>query len=177
MEVLRRGLLNGRAVALAGGPHADTTAALGRLGARIEPVPALDGLDEERVGEWARARAPLHALVYTGVAGEVEDVLADAWVAVREVAVGALIPGAGGKIVLIPPSGQGPAVAGFENLSRTLSVEWARHSVTVVTVAVGPYAGEAELAEVVCYLVSVAGDYFSGTRLDLGLVERPRRRA
>jgi hypothetical protein len=169
MTVLREGLLEGRAVALAGGGHAAMAGALAALGARVESAPALDGADEERVGEWARSRAPLHALVYVGAPGELEDVLAGVWVAVREVATGALIPGGnGGKIVLIAPSGQGAAQAGFENLSRTLSVEWARHGVTVVTVAPGTHAAADDVAEFVCYLVSPAGDYFSGARFDMG---------
>jgi hypothetical protein len=173
MTILRPGLLEGRAVALAGGPGADIAAALAELGARVETVPALDGADEERVGEWARSRSPLHALVYVPGADRLDDVLAGAWVAVREVVTGALIPGGqGGKIVLIAPRLDSPAQAGLESLARTLSVEWARHGVTVVAVAPGPHAHEAEVAEIVCYLVSVAGDYFSGTRLDVGLIGR-----
>jgi NAD(P)-dependent dehydrogenase (short-subunit alcohol dehydrogenase family) len=181
MTVLRDGLLDGRAVALAGGPSADIAAALERLGARVEAVPALDGADEERVGEWARSRTPLHALIYVAGAGDLEDLLADVWVAVREVATGALIPGGeGGKIVLVAPTaGAGPpsasetastsaAQAGLENLARTLSVEWARFGVTVVAVAPGPHLSDGQLPQFVCYLVSVAGDYFSGTRFDLG---------
>jgi NAD(P)-dependent dehydrogenase (short-subunit alcohol dehydrogenase family) len=171
MTVLRAGLLEGRAVALGGSPCADIEAALAGLGARVEAMPALDGADEERVGEWARSSAPLQALVYIagGGGGGLEDLLADAWVAVREVATGALIgTGAGGKIVLVAPAGAAAAQAGLENLARTLSVEWARFGVTVVAVAPGPYVAGGELAEVVCYLVSPAGDYFSGARFDLG---------
>jgi len=170
MTVLREGLLEGRAVALGGGAFADIAAELTGLGALVETVPALDGADEERVGEWARSRAPLHGLVYVAETGPVlEDQLAGAWVAVREVATGALIPsGAGGKIVLVGPSGQLAMQAALENLARTLSVEWARYRVTTVAVAPGARVGEAELAEFVCYLVSPAGDYFSGARFDLG---------
>lgn len=158
---------------MGGCPHADLGEALAALGARIETVPELDGLDEERVGEWARSQGPFDALVYFGGEGELEDVLATAWIAVREVAVGALIPGSqGGKIVLVAPRGQAPVQAAFENLSRTLSVEWARYGVTVVTVAPGAHADDGEVAEVVCYLVSAAGDYFSGTRFDVGVIER-----
>jgi NAD(P)-dependent dehydrogenase (short-subunit alcohol dehydrogenase family) len=91
------------------------------------------------------------------------------WVAVREVAVGALIPGSeGGKIVLVAPASASAAQAGLENLARTLSVEWARYGVTVVAVVPGARARPADLAEFACYLVSPAGDYFSGTRFDLG---------
>ena len=77
-------------------------------------------------------------------------------------------------IVLIPPSGDRPAQAGFENLARTLSVEWARYRVTTVAVAAGPHADGGDVAEVVCYLVSVAGDYFSGCRFDLGVTAARR---
>ncbi len=172
MTVLRDGLLEGRAVALGGavggavggGALGD---ALGRLGARVELMPALDGAVEEQVGEWARSRLPLGALVY--VEGGSDEFLESAWAAVREVAVGALIPGGeGGKIVLVAPAGAGVVAAALENLARTLSVEWARFGVTAVAVAPGPGVGERELEEVVCYLVSVAGDYFSGCRFDLG---------
>ncbi len=181
---LRAGLLDGRAVALGGSSRPDIADALRALGARVEVMPSLDGGEEERVGEWARAHLPLRALVACAGPGEVEDVLADVWVAVREVASGALIPaGAGGKIVLVGPvvarggssatgspgTGSPAAVqAGLENLARTLSVEWARHRVTTVAVAPGPRAAEAKVADVVAYLVSPAGDYFSGARLDLG---------
>jgi hypothetical protein len=173
MTVLRDGLLEERAVALRGGACADIEAALAKLGARVEAMPALDGGDEEQVGEWARSRAPLHALVVCAGEGEMDAVLADVWVAVREVAVGALIAGgAGAKIVLVAPAaGAGPVQAALENLARTLSVEWARYRVTVVAVAPGPHAGAAQLAEVVCYLVSPAGDYFSGARFDVGVME------
>ena len=99
-----------------------------------------------------------------------DDRLAGAWAVVREVATGALIPGAdGGKIVLVAPASERPVQAGLENLARTLSVEWARYGVTVVAVAPGPHAGPAELTETVCFLVSPAGDYFSGCRFDVGL--------
>jgi hypothetical protein len=188
MTVLRAGLLEGRTVALAGagadagggggdggggagagggGGARAIRDALAGLGARVEAVPVLDGADEERVGEWARSRAPLHALVY--LESGFDDLLAGAWATVREVAVGGLIPGGGGKILLVAPAGEAVVAAALENLARTLSVEWARYAVTVVAVAPGPHAGEREIAELVCYLVSPAGDYFSGCRFDLGL--------
>jgi NAD(P)-dependent dehydrogenase (short-subunit alcohol dehydrogenase family) len=182
MTVLRDGLLAERAVAVAGSKSAFVRDALAGLGARVQTLPAVDGGDEERVGEWARAHAPLDALVYcAGGAfgtGGLDAVLAEAWVAVREVATGVLIPASGpGKIVLVgPPGDAGPlapaARAALENLARTLSVEWARYAVTVTMVAPGAGTTDEELAEVVCYLVSVAGDYVSGTRFDLGLVAR-----
>jgi hypothetical protein len=180
VSVLRDGLLDGRAIALVGESLAP---ALERLGARVEIVAAVDG-DEERVGEWARAVGPLHAIVYdarpafaSGGEAALSDSLEHGWVAVREVANGALIDGAGpGKVVLVGPRPDaGPhaeaARAGLENLARTLSVEWARHSVTAAMVAPGPSTSEDEVAELVCFLVSPAGEYLTGCRLELGTTQ------
>jgi NAD(P)-dependent dehydrogenase (short-subunit alcohol dehydrogenase family) len=179
VSVLREGLLNGRAIAVAGEALASP---LERLGARVEPVPAADG-DDERVGEWARGAAPLHAVVFDarasfGSGGEaaLSESLERGWVAVREVASGALIPSDGpGKIVLVGPRPDaGPhaeaARAGLENLARTLSVEWARHEVTAAMVAPGRSTTDEQLAELVCFLVSPAGEYLTGCRLELGAV-------
>jgi NAD(P)-dependent dehydrogenase (short-subunit alcohol dehydrogenase family) len=180
VSVLRDGLLDGRAIALAGWAEDGLRVALQRLGARVEAVPDL-GEDEERVGEWARGVAPLHAVVHDarpafGSGGEaaLSESLEHAWVAVREVAVGALIPEEPpGKIVLIgPPPDAGPhaeaARAGLENLARTLSIEWARFEVTTVMLAPGSGTTEEELEECICFLVSEAGEYFSGCRMELG---------
>jgi NAD(P)-dependent dehydrogenase (short-subunit alcohol dehydrogenase family) len=101
------------------------------------------------------------------------DSLEQTWVAVAEVANSSLIPsGRGGKVLLIAPSvddGEfAPAArAALENLARTLSVEWARYRVTATMIAPADETSAAELAELVCYLVSDAGDYFSGCRFEL----------
>ncbi len=176
MKLLAPGLLEGRAIAVAGPVPETVTRSLEELGARIEPMGALD-LGEGAVGDWARARTPLHALVYDGgtsfADGGLMRTMEEAWSAVREAAIGALIEGAHpGKIVLLGPrpdsaAGASAACAALENLARTLSVEWARHSVTAVLVSPGGH-GEAELAELVCFLCSRAGDYFSGCRIELG---------
>jgi NAD(P)-dependent dehydrogenase (short-subunit alcohol dehydrogenase family) len=193
MTALRAELLIGRAVALAGDVGDGVRHALVGLGARVETLPPSEGLaaDEERVGEWARAHDPIDALVYDpGSAfadGGPEALVASmegAWVAIREVANGALIPAdAPGKILLIGPRPGAGAHAGanagahagavraaLENLARTLSVEWARYGITTAMLAPGDATTEAELAELVCYLVSPAGDYLSGCRLELGAV-------
>ena len=178
MSLLRADLLQGRRIALAGGPLEALDDGLLSLGAETVRL-SLDGLgeDEERVGEWARAQARLDALVYRGAAsfgsgGEagLRATLDQAWAAVREVAVGALIEaGAPGKLVLLAP-GAGPlaaaAAAGLESLARTLSVEWARHQVTAVMVAPGD-TPEPELSTLVAFLTSAAGEYLSGCRLEL----------
>lgn len=182
MELLRPKLLAGRRIALAGAPLDPVVDALGDLGAELESL-TVEHLpsEEDRVGEWARARAPLHALIYCGDGAfgnggrsGLEAALEHAWVAVREVAVGALI-GSAGKLLLIGPRPDaGPladaARAGLENLVRTLSVEWARHGVTAVMIAPGASTTEEELALLACFVVSAAGDYLSGCRLELGAV-------
>jgi citronellol/citronellal dehydrogenase len=84
-----------------------------------------------------------------------------------------LVRGEGGRIVYLAPRDDaglhaGAARAGLENLARTLSVEWARHSITVVTIAPGEATTPGEVAALTAYLASPAGAYFSGCLLDLG---------
>lgn len=176
--MLRPGLLDGRAAVLAGGVAPAVAQALGGLGARVRELdPALD---EDGVRDWAAAAAPLHALVFDaapafagGGQARLGQALEWAWVATRGVATGALIPGGAGKALLIAPRPDdgpfaGAARAALENLARTLSVEWARHGLTAVTIAPGARTSDSELAELVCFLVSRAGDYFSGCLFELG---------
>ncbi len=158
--------------------------ALTGLGAEVEILEAEDiPSEEERVGEWARAHGPLDAFVYCAAsafgAGGQAGLLAaldEAWAALREVAVGALIDrdGPGKLVVVAPPGDAGPLAeatrAGLENLVRTLSVEWARYGLTSVLVAPSAGTEASELAILVCFLVSEAGAYLSGCRLDLGVV-------
>jgi NAD(P)-dependent dehydrogenase (short-subunit alcohol dehydrogenase family) len=59
------------------------------------------------------------------------------------------------------------ARAGLENLARTLSIEWSRHAITPVALAPGDDTAADEVAALVAYLASPAGDYFSGCLLDL----------
>jgi NAD(P)-dependent dehydrogenase (short-subunit alcohol dehydrogenase family) len=74
-------------------------------------------------------------------------------------------------VYLAPASGAGDSAgaarAGLENLSRTLSTEWARHAITVVTIAPGERTAAGEVAALCAYLASPAGAYFSGCLLDL----------
>jgi citronellol/citronellal dehydrogenase len=119
------------------------------------------------------------------------------------VATRAMIPEArGGKIVnvtLSPHHGlpgmahSSAARAAVENLTRVLSIEWARYGIRLTAVAPGPMATETmrtkypqavvdsaawtvplgrlgteeEFAWLVAYLASPAGDYLSGTVLTL----------
>lgn len=177
MTVLRRGLLTGRTVAFAGGPPAAIGGALTDLGARVLELDP--GLDEDGAREWAATAAPLNALLYDagpefadGGPGALRVSTEAAWVATRAVATGALIPAGAGKVLLLAPRpGAGEfavaARAALENLARTLSVEWARYGVTAAAIAPGERTGDHELAELVCFLVSEAGEYFSGCLFEL----------
>ena len=160
MTLLRKGLLDSCAVALAGGVAPAIRDALRGLGAQ---------LDTE----------PVRALVYDAgpaFAGGGQDRLREsieqAWVAVHDVATGALIPASAGKVVLIAPRPNAgtfaaAARAAFENLARTLSVEWARYGIGTVAIAPGTATSDHDLAELVCFLVSPAGEYFTGCVFDL----------
>jgi hypothetical protein len=94
------------------------------------------------------------------------------WSVTRAVANAALIPGGRGKIAYLAPApGAGEharaCCAGLENLARTLSIEWARHTITPVAIAAGEDTEAADLAAITAYLASPAGAYFSGCLLDL----------
>jgi hypothetical protein len=161
MTMLIQGLLAGRGVALAGGVPPAIRDAIEDLGARVDTP-------------------PIHALVYDGRSvfgsgGEncLRECAEQAWIAVHGVATGALIPAGAGKVVLIGPRPHaGPfaaaARAALENLARTLSVEWARYGVGAVAIAPGERTRDNELAELICFLVSPAGEYFTGCAFELG---------
>ncbi len=180
MTSLRAELLEGQGIALVE-PGEGIASALRELGARVETWEGRDHPEDDEVGSWARERLPLRAVVYDargsfrgGGPEALTRTMHQAWLAVREVAVGALIGASEpGKVVLIgpvPESGPHAQAAGaaLENLVRTLSVEWARYGVTTVMVAPRPGADESRLAELVGFLCSPAADYLSGTRLDVG---------
>lgn len=180
--ILRSGLLNGISVLLDSATEPDGEQ-LGRglrdLGARVQ---TLDGDALERVGEqgaidalvidcsgWRPGQVPAPSATEP-----LQRLLDRVWSLTAAVAGQAFIPGGdGGRLVLVAPADRDPvtaraAVAALENLSRTLSVEWARYRITVCTLAPSPDTRDAELGTVVGYLLSPAGGYFSGTRLDLG---------
>ena len=127
-------------------------------GARIEML-VLDGM-----GIFTAARAGR---------GGLRTCVEAAWCVTRALVNAAFIPGGrGGRIVYLAPApGAGshaPAArAGLENLARTLSIEWARHRITAVTIGAGDASSSAELAALAAYLASEAGAYFSGCMLDL----------
>jgi NAD(P)-dependent dehydrogenase (short-subunit alcohol dehydrogenase family) len=143
--ILRPGLLEG--VRMVAGGH--VAARLAELGAE----PAAESPD---------------VLVFEG-SGRVPAVLDEAWDAIR----GALRDDQ--LIVLIaPPPGDAhteAARAGLENMARTLSIEWARRGIRPVAITPGQTTSPAEIAELVAFLASPAGAYYSGCRFDLGAAD------
>jgi citronellol/citronellal dehydrogenase len=173
-EVLRNGVLDGVRVCVAGGADA-VAARCAALGARVTHLDA-DLADEDAVAAAVAAVGPVDVLVCdagpafaregAGLAG-LRAAVDGAWNAVRAVVDAHWTGGpSGGKVVLVaPPSGAGPHAeatgAALENAARTLSVEWARFGVRVVALRPSGEAA-AEVAELVAFLASPAGDYFSG---------------
>ena len=145
--ILRPGLLSGLRVAAGG----SVAARMAELGAQLSP----DSPD---------------VLVFDGAAVPgVPAVLDEAWDAIRAVLRDDLL------IVLIaPPPGNAHAEAaraGLENMARTLSIEWARRNIRPVAITPGAATCPAEIAELVAYLASPAGAYYSGCRFDLGAAD------
>ncbi len=179
-QLLLKGLLDGVEVVFAGG-EGTLWAGCAALGAQVGGLEA-DLLDEDAVLAAAQAlRAPSVLICETGPAlraagadpGALDSAVAGAWNATRAVFSARLEPAGGGLVVLIAPRpADGPlagaAGAALENLARTTSVEWARLGVRVLTVRPRDITADAALADLVAYLASPAGAYFSGCVLDLG---------
>jgi NAD(P)-dependent dehydrogenase (short-subunit alcohol dehydrogenase family) len=181
MTVLRKDLLQGSAIAVAAGVPSAVCDALLSAGARLQQFD--ERLGEAELEDWARVRAPLRAVVFDarrafGRGGQepLRAALEQAWASVRGLANGALISSPdSAKVVLVgPPPGAGrhagAARSALENLARTLSVEWARFAVSTTAVMPGEHSTDEQLGELVSFLASAAGDYFSGCLLELGTV-------
>jgi hypothetical protein len=172
--LLRPGLLAGTSVLLAA---ADPPSRLGEAVAlRCSELGAHMGrVVVDPTGDEADRRERIDVVVWDGasLAGP-RDVLDGAWLALRPEARAMIDAGAGGKLLLIapPPSDAGAeaARAGLENLARTLSIEWARYGIRTAAVLPGSATEPEEVAELVAFLASRAGDYYSGCRFDLGSV-------
>ncbi len=196
-KLLRPGLLEGVSVLLAVPPGPPSEGALGAAaseacaapGARVAncwPEAAEEAALDAAVAAVVRETGSIDLLVVDG-AGLFTHGLAQggdghaalracedaAWNATRAVVNGAFLPAAasGRTVYLAPAPDAGEyapaACAGLENLARTLSIEWARHGITTVTVAPGVQTPAGEVAALVAYLASPAGAYFSGCLLDL----------
>jgi NAD(P)-dependent dehydrogenase (short-subunit alcohol dehydrogenase family) len=176
--MLRAGLLEGTVVATAGGAEA-IAAACAALGAATPALEA-DLLDEEAVTAAAAQLGAVGTLVcdaapgFISAGGGVEGLtlgLEGAWNAARAVANAIWRPGDGGKLVLLGPRPRDGAHAGalgaaLENTARTLSIEWARYAIRPTAVLPADATADDELATLVAYLASPAGDYFSGCAFD-----------
>lgn len=188
-------------------------------GARCDAV-ACDIRDEEQVQALVQGALERHGRIDTLVnnAGgqfmsPAEDItskgfrsvvalnLEGTWLMTHAVATRAMIPAGGGRIInvtLSPHHGlpgmvhSAAARAAVENMTRTLSIEWARFGVRLVAIASGHFATEVlrkyprpvyegvahtvpmgrlgepeEQAWLVAYLASAAGDYHSGAVITL----------
>ena len=124
------------------------------------------------------------------------------WLMTHAVATKAMIPAGGGRVVsitLTPHAGMpgmvhsGAARAAVENMTRTLSIEWARHGILLNAIAPGPFGTDTfltkypkpivdgaastvplqrlgrpeEIAWLVAHLASPAGDFTTGTVIDV----------
>lgn len=167
-HILRDGLLEGLGVLAA--PRTPVTDACAALGARVEGLEA-DLLDEAATQaaaadvEAAVLVVDAAALFGAGGADALGVALDGAWSAVRA----HFAPQRAGKVLLVAPRpGAGPHAeglrAGLENLARTLSIEWARFGVRVVAILPGAESSDAEVGEILAFLASAAGDYYSGCR-------------
>jgi NAD(P)-dependent dehydrogenase (short-subunit alcohol dehydrogenase family) len=194
-RLLRPALLEDCVVVVSEGPEGDSVVALtAALGARVERV-ALEAADEEAAGAAVTAILDRHGRIDVVVVdaaspfGKGGDALApfrtalDAtWVLLRAVALRAWIPdeGRGGRALLLAPApSAGPhaaaARAALENAARTLSIEWARHGVTTAALAPADATEPRDLHELVAFLASPAGAYYSGCLFTLGAA-RPATR-
>lgn len=191
LDIFRRGLLEGQAVAIASdGPVATAAAAACEaLGAAVDRHDG-EPLDDAAAAAFAAGVVERHGGLDTLVvdaasafaAAAPEAAGADAlraaadpaWAAARAAAQAAMIEAeAGGKVVMIGPApGAGPraeaARAALENLARTLSIEWSRYAIRTTAILPGDATSPDEIGVVVAFLASSAGDYYSGCVIDLG---------
>ncbi|MGI8559823.1 MAG: hypothetical protein ACR2ND_16225 [Solirubrobacteraceae bacterium] len=184
-ELLRAGLLDGRVVAVAGTPGEFGRAAreaCARLGAEVSD---LHGANESELSASAhRYGAALDVLICdgaglyeaasTGGLHALRACVDQSWDATRAVADACFIPESrGGKVMLVAPRPNAgahaeAARAALENTARTLSIEWARHGITTTTIAPGPRTEPVEVATLIAFIASHAGDYYSGCIFELG---------
>jgi hypothetical protein len=170
---------------------ADTCAALGARVARCRPVSDRpEAAEAECAAEVALAASEAGGIDLLAVDGAalfahglarggdghtaLRDCVDGAWNVTRATVDNAFLRAAepGGRVVYLAPAPAAgehaaAAIAGLENLARTLSIEWARYAITTVTIVPGEGTAAGEVATLVAYLASPAGAYFSGCLLDL----------
>jgi NAD(P)-dependent dehydrogenase (short-subunit alcohol dehydrogenase family) len=176
-HVLRAGLLDGVHVLVAAPGTARfaptvvaRTTALGATAEHVRVDAAGDEIELPAGGE-SSGRSAVHVLVWdASAAGSALAAVDGAWLAVRPIATRGMA--GGGLIALLAPPPrdvQAEATrAGLETMARTLSIEWARLAIRPVAILPGADTPASEVAELVAYLASPAGAYFSGCRFELG---------
>lgn len=168
--LLREGLLEGVSVLVA--PPTSVADGCVALGAQVAALET-DLLDEAATlaAEGLTADVVLvDAAALFGAGGEaaLRSALDATWSAVHA-GFGA---DRAGQVLIVAPrpdAGRfaGALRTGLENLARTLSIEWSRYGWRTVTILPGRRASDAEVAELVAFLASPAGDYYSGCALSL----------
>lgn len=173
--MLRPDLLDGRRIAVTGGA-AGCVAACTALGADVVDL-GWSADDEQAMHTAAAAAGRVDVLIADGAqpGAPVSEAVNGVWNALRAVAVAGWIPEPGGRAVLLAPRpGSGPdapaVAAALENTARTLSTEWARYAITVAAVLPGDATTQDEVADLVAFLCSRAGAYYSGCAFTLGAV-------
>ena len=180
--MLRAGLLEGTVVATAGGAL-HVAARCAALGATTVTLDA-DPRDEDALAAAATGLGQVGTLVcdaatpFAAAGGALAGLRAgldETWNATRAVANAVWRPGGGGKLVLLAPRpGDGAharaLAAALENIARTLSIEWARYAIRATAVLPGDATRDDDVAALIAYLASPAGDYFSGCAFTLGVV-------
>jgi hypothetical protein len=182
LDVLRPGVLEGLTLCVVGDGATERERAAA-LGARVVTVDG-DLADEDAVAVAVGALGHIDVLVVDaasafvaaggGMAG-LRRAVDDGWNVVRAVVNASWVTegesGAGaangGKVVFLAPAvdaGEHANAVGaaLENAARTLSVEWARFGVRITAVRPREGASADERAELVAFLASPAGDYFTG---------------
>lgn len=149
-------------------PRTPASDACAALGARVDALET-DLLDEAATLAAADGFAPDVVLVDAaplfGAGGEaaLRVALDGTWSAIHA----AFAPDRAGQVLIVAPRPEAGALAGalragLENLARTLSIEWSRYGWRTVTILPGRHTTDAEVAELVAFLASPAGAYYSG---------------
>lgn len=183
LDVLRPGVLEDLTLCVVGDGATERERAAA-LGARVVTVDG-DLADEDAVAVAVGALGHIDVLVVDaasafadaggGMAG-LRRAVDDGWNVVRAVVNASWVaeapegeggPSTGGKVVFLAPAtdaGEHANAVGaaLENAARTLSVEWARFGVRITAVRPREGASDDERAELVAFLASPAGDYFTG---------------
>jgi len=158
-SILRPGLLEAMALSLAAtGGTSSLDEPLRALGATVTAV----SLDSAALEEPPLPEKTGVLVVDLRAAAGAHEALDAAWLVVRQ-AGAAQTP----KVVLVAPADE-PSRAGIENLARTTSIEWARFGMRIGAILPSAGTGDQVVADLVAYLSSPAGDYFSGAALTLG---------